>query len=136
MSARMPRPSSRAALRRQPSSARTPAFVLESSVPPTIRIAHSTLLVLRSTASVPGLALLVYPTLRGLDIEVDWEPRFFNIKTQIAASGAKIDLPLAANPLHSFTLRYNFLRDHFPRPGTSEGAVANVVGIMERRARR
>jgi hypothetical protein len=65
----------------------------------------------------------VYPDrtkLPGLDIEVDWEPTFFNIKTQAAASGAKIDLGLAGTPLHTFTLKYNFLRDGFPWRGSLE----------------
>jgi hypothetical protein len=67
--------------------------------------------------------LLVYPDrtkLPGLDIDVDWEPTFFNIKTQVAASGAKIDLGLAGTPLHTFTLKYNFLRDGFPWRGSLE----------------
>jgi len=53
----------------------------------------------------------VYPTLPGLGFSVLWEPQFSNMPTAKSASGAELDLALAANPLHMFTLTYNFLRD-------------------------
>ena len=58
--------------------------------------------------------MLVYPTLPGLTYATHWKPRFFNIKTLVAATGAEIDLGLAATPLHDFELTYAFLRRGFP----------------------
>jgi|SRR5579859_1139411 len=42
-----------------------------------------------------------------------WTPMFFNLPSSIAASGAAIDAALAATPLHTFELTYNFLRSTF-----------------------
>lgn len=58
--------------------------------------------------------MLVYPALAGLAYSTHWKPRFFNIKTLVAATGAEIDLGLAATPLHDFELTYEFLRGGFP----------------------
>lgn len=55
----------------------------------------------------------IYPTLPGLGYSVLWEPQFSNMPTAKSASGAELDLAIAANPLHMFTLTYNFLRDRF-----------------------
>lgn len=63
----------------------------------------------------------IYPNdLPGLAFDVTWSPQFFNLPTQTAASGADIDLALAAYPLHTFELTYAFLRDGDIAPGTSE----------------
>jgi uncharacterized protein (TIGR02217 family) len=56
------------------------------------------------------MTLPVYPTLEGLTFPVKWTPKFFNMPTQTAASGADIDLALAAYPLHDFELQYEFMR--------------------------
>lgn len=57
------------------------------------------------------MTLPVYPTLKGLTYPIKWTPRFYNMATQTTASGADIDLGLAAYPLHDFELQYDFLRD-------------------------
>lgn len=57
------------------------------------------------------MTLPVYPTLPGLTFPVKWTPRFYNMATATAASGADIDLALADYPLHDFELQYEFLRD-------------------------
>jgi hypothetical protein len=58
------------------------------------------------------MTLPVYPTLKGLAFPVKWTPRFYNMATQTTASGADIDLALAAYPLHDFELQYEFLRSY------------------------
>lgn len=58
------------------------------------------------------MTLPVYPTLKGKAPQFKWVPRFYNMATQTAASGADIDLALATYPLHDFELQYNFLRDN------------------------
>jgi uncharacterized protein (TIGR02217 family) len=57
------------------------------------------------------MPLPIYPTLPGLTYPVKWTPRFYNMETQTAGSGADIDLALADYPLHDFELQYDFLRD-------------------------
>lgn len=57
------------------------------------------------------MTLPVYPTLAGLSYPIKWTPRFYNMATQTTASGADIDLGLAAYPLHDFELTYELLRD-------------------------
>jgi hypothetical protein len=49
-----------------------------------------------------------------------WTPQFFN-QSSIAASGASIDLGLAATPLHLFELNYEFLRDTRTLSGNTLG---------------
>lgn len=57
------------------------------------------------------MALIKYPVgLLGTTFPVRWTPQFFNMPTSIAVSGAAIDLGLAATPLHTFELSYEFLR--------------------------
>jgi hypothetical protein len=56
---------------------------------------------------------IVYPKLPGLDFPENWETEFFNAPTQVAASGAEIDLGVSELPLHTFTLTYQFLNDRF-----------------------
>lgn len=56
------------------------------------------------------MSLPVYPSLSGLTFPIKWIPRFYNMKPQTTASGADIDLGLAANPLHDFELQYDFMR--------------------------
>lgn len=56
---------------------------------------------------------IIYPKLPGLTFPESWETDFFNTPTQVAASGAEIDLGLSETPLHTFTLAYEFLNDRF-----------------------
>lgn len=58
------------------------------------------------------MTLPVYPTLKGIAYPIKWTPRFYNMKTQTAASGADIDLALSQYPLHDFELQYEFMRSN------------------------
>jgi uncharacterized protein (TIGR02217 family) len=56
---------------------------------------------------------IVYPKLPGLDFPEGWETEWFNAPTQVASSGAEIDLGISLYPVHNFTLSYQFLNDRF-----------------------
>lgn len=56
---------------------------------------------------------LTYPQLPGLTPNVNWSTDHQNIETQRAADGTEFDLGLADEPLHTFTLEYEFLNDRF-----------------------
>jgi hypothetical protein len=69
------------------------------------------------------MSLPVYPlptATPGLAYNVKWEPVFFNMPSAITATGASIDIALAATPLHNFELVYEFARDYFPLSGNTE----------------
>ena len=94
-----------------PANARISQIVVESSV---IAKAFARLCQIVVECLVPNIEVKmpsVYPTLPGLGYSVLWEPQFSNMPTAKSASGAELDLALAAAPLHMFTLTYNFLRD-------------------------
>jgi hypothetical protein len=56
---------------------------------------------------------LIYPTLPGLTYPVGWAQDSQNTETQTATDGSEFDLGLADEPLHTFTLDYEFLNDRF-----------------------
>lgn len=55
---------------------------------------------------------LYYPTLEALSFSVSWKPQFFNMKTQVMATGAQLDVGLSSTPLHDFDLTYEVLRNY------------------------
>lgn len=63
---------------------------------------------------------LVYPTFPGLQFSTFWKPSFNNMPTQKMASGAELDLGITAEPLHTFELSYEFLRDRGFAEGSTE----------------
>lgn len=63
------------------------------------------------------MTLPTYPVgFPGLAFPVKWTPQFFNAPTAIAATGAAIDIGLAATPLHNFELTYAAVRDTTAAP--------------------
>ena len=80
------------------------------------------------------MTLPLYPSLPGYMFPIKWTPRFYNMATQTAASGADIDLALAAYPLHDFELQYEFLRNGSVTPEfqTHLGFVLQLAGTPGR----
>lgn len=80
------------------------------------------------------MTLPVFPTLKGITYPVKWTPRFYNMATQTAASGADIDLALAQYPLHDFELQYEFMRTASGTPEfqTLMGFVLQLAGTPGR----
>jgi hypothetical protein len=76
------------------------------------------------------MTLPVYPSrtlLPGLAYSQKWSPSFFN-QTATTATGADIDVGLAAYPLHDFELTYEFLRDSMNAPGNQSPNWLNGQG--------
>jgi len=72
--------------------------------------------------------LPIYPqNLPGLAFNVKWMPTFYNMPTQITASGAQIDLAYADTPTHEFELIYEFLRD-----GLGQNEFKRMMGFFLR----
>lgn len=81
-------------------------------------------------ALVPNIGVfmpIVYPTLPTLSYSVKWRPQFFNMPTQKMATGAELDLGVAAAPLHDFDLTYQVLRD---RPAPSPNEFRTMMGFF------
>jgi hypothetical protein len=99
--------------------ARVSQEVVEAEVVATPLARISQLVVECLIANIEVFMPIVFPTLQGIGYSVFWKPKFFNLPTQTASSGADIDLGLSQAPLHDFELTYDFLRDSF-QSGTLE----------------
>jgi hypothetical protein len=79
------------------------------------------------------VTLPIYPSFLGLAFNVKWTPTYFN-QTVTTLTGASITVQLAASPLHTFELTYDFLRDAGPLgSGTFTGSeIKGLMGFFEK----